>query len=144
MRFSRTDVESLSGPVTSRKPGEEPRVIEQRLASLQQRKRIYQRDAGQCQYCGIDVAFFEAEIDHVHPWARRGPTKVPNMVLACKPCNQLKRAQVIPRELQPDTRHAVTSLWRKLSDECSWPIEASEKHRLHIWDFKHPTRKKKR
>ena len=117
----------------------------ERFASKHQRSIVYKRDAGQCQYCGTDVSFFEMEVDHVHPWSRGGRTIVPNLVTSCKPCNQLKRKQLIPRELQPNTRFAHPSLWRQLPIEnCSWPAEASEKHRIHIWDFKHPIKPKQR
>lgn len=137
-KFWRNDARILSGPVTIRRPGEEPVVLEERTANYNLRSKVYKRDAGQCQYCGKDVAFAESQIDHVHPWYHGGKTQLNNLVLACKSCNGMKGKQLIPRDLQPSTTSALTSLWRRLDTiaGCSWPVEPSESHRIHIWDYK--------
>ena len=70
-------------------------------ASYHQRKHINKRDAGQCQYCGLEVTMAECNIDHVVPRSERGPTNYMNLVLACSSCNELKGGQLIPEELRP-------------------------------------------
>ena len=100
-RFSRVDTEALSGPVYVTKPGRPKQEI--RFAPAWMRRRVYERDGGQCQYCGKPVSLEAAQIDHVHPWYHGGHTVIPNFVTACKPCNQRKSAQLIPDSLRPTT-----------------------------------------
>jgi len=65
------------------------------------RKRVYERDGGQCQYCGTEIAMAECNIDHVIPRRHRGTTRPINLVVACRSCNKLKEGQLIPEELRP-------------------------------------------
>ena len=112
-RFSRTDVVGLSGPVfVRRKDGTRAQA---RFASGPLRKYIYERDGGQCQYCGTEVEMETCQIDHLHPWHHGGKTAPRNFVLACRRCNQLKSAQVIPRGLQPTPIPGAR--WKRLP----WP-----------------------
>ncbi len=97
--FSRVDVVGLSGPVYVRKKGG-PRQ-EQRFASQPLRLYVYNRDGGQCQYCGRQIELDEAQIDHIHPWVRGGRTEPRNFVLSCRNCNGTKSAQDIPMRLRP-------------------------------------------
>mgnify|MGYP001609523784 CR=1 FL=1 len=100
-RFSRVDTEALSGPVYTKRPGQAKQEI--RFAPAMMRRRVYDRDQGQCQYCGSEVTYHEAQIDHVHPWYHGGHSVIPNLVTACKPCNARKSAQLIPDTLRPTT-----------------------------------------
>lgn len=65
------------------------------------RRVIYERDAGQCQYCGVEVAMADCNIDHVYPYGHGGPTWKINLVVACSGCNELKSTQIIPEGFGP-------------------------------------------
>jgi 5-methylcytosine-specific restriction endonuclease McrA len=54
------------------------------------RKNVWLRDKGQCQYCGHKVALTEFTFDHVTPRKLGGKTCWENIVVACTPCNQKK------------------------------------------------------
>ena len=54
------------------------------------RKNLYLRDKGSCQYCGERVPSNAFDFEHVIPKARGGRTRWDNVVVACIPCNQLK------------------------------------------------------
>jgi 5-methylcytosine-specific restriction endonuclease McrA len=76
------------------------------------RRGLWHRDGGVCQYSGRRLQFDEANIDHVIPRSRGGPTSWENCVLADKRVNhrkgdrtpeeaglRLARDPQIPREL---------------------------------------------
>lgn len=71
-----------------------------RFATPQMRKDVFQRDAGQCQYCGKELEYNTCVIDHVIPWPE-GMTVVDNLVVACPKCNEIKLRQFIPINLRP-------------------------------------------
>lgn len=54
------------------------------------RRGVFERDNGQCQYCGVFVHRRAMTIDHVLPVSRGGGTNWKNCVLACQPCNHAK------------------------------------------------------
>lgn len=54
------------------------------------RRGLYLRDGGVCQYSGRALPFDEANIDHVVPRSRGGPTSWENCVLADKRINHRK------------------------------------------------------
>ena len=54
------------------------------------RRNVYLRDRGQCQYCGKNVPMSEFTFDHVLPRAQGGKTKWENIVVACIKCNHHK------------------------------------------------------
>ncbi|MES2706348.1 MAG: HNH endonuclease [Verrucomicrobiota bacterium] len=54
------------------------------------RRGLFQRDGGVCQYSGRALQFDEANIDHVIPRSRGGPTSWENCVLADKRVNHRK------------------------------------------------------
>ncbi len=54
------------------------------------RRGLWQRDGGVCQYSGRRLQFDEANIDHVIPRSRGGPTSWENCVLADKRVNHRK------------------------------------------------------
>lgn len=54
------------------------------------RKNVYLRDKGKCQYCRVKVTLSEFTYDHVLPRSRGGKTTWENIVVSCLPCNQKK------------------------------------------------------
>ncbi|MCP3958032.1 MAG: HNH endonuclease [bacterium] len=54
------------------------------------RKNLYLRDKGRCQYCGDRVPSNAFDFEHVIPKAQGGRTRWENIVVACIPCNQRK------------------------------------------------------
>lgn len=54
------------------------------------RRNVWMRDRGECQYCGRQVASDAFTYDHVTPRSRGGATAWENIVVACLPCNQSK------------------------------------------------------
>jgi 5-methylcytosine-specific restriction endonuclease McrA len=58
-------------------------------------KRATMRDCGKrCVYCGTQLDFDTATLDHVHPLAHGGAHCSGNVVLACTRCNRLKSDQL--------------------------------------------------
>jgi len=55
------------------------------------RKSVWLRDHGTCQYCGLKVSMSEFTYDHVVPQAQGGKTVWTNIVVCCMPCNQKKK-----------------------------------------------------
>lgn len=54
------------------------------------RRNVYLRDKGRCQYCGHRVPSNDFNFEHVVPKAQGGRTTWENIVVACHPCNQRK------------------------------------------------------
>jgi 5-methylcytosine-specific restriction endonuclease McrA len=54
------------------------------------RRNIYERDRGECQYCGKDLARHEITYDHVIPKSQGGDTTWENVVTCCLKCNGKK------------------------------------------------------
>ena len=54
------------------------------------RRNVYLRDKGRCQYCGRRVPSNDFEFEHVIPKCQGGRTRWENIVVACTPCNQRK------------------------------------------------------
>ena len=54
------------------------------------RRNVYRRDEGECQYCGKTITYPKMTIDHVNPRALGGKTNWTNIVTSCKKCNTLK------------------------------------------------------
>lgn len=55
------------------------------------RKSIWLRDKGACQYCATKVTMSEFTYDHVIPISQGGKTVWANIVVCCFGCNQKKR-----------------------------------------------------
>lgn len=55
------------------------------------RKAVFARDGGRCQYCGTGAE----SIDHVVPRSRGGEHAWENVVAACRPCNVRKRDRLL-------------------------------------------------
>lgn len=56
---------------------------------------ILNRDGFKCRYCGIPASDTKLVVDHVIPVADMGPTTPDNLVSACEPCNQGKKAKAL-------------------------------------------------
>lgn len=54
------------------------------------KRNLYARDKGKCQYCLKDVGLHSATIDHIVPRARGGKNEWTNVALACGDCNWKK------------------------------------------------------
>jgi 5-methylcytosine-specific restriction endonuclease McrA len=54
------------------------------------RRRIFERDAHRCVYCGEQFPPEELTIDHVEARVRGGDRSDGNLVTACRACNTLK------------------------------------------------------
>lgn len=54
------------------------------------RRAVYMRDKGRCQYCGDRLSLRDFTIDHVLPTSRGGQTKWDNVVTCCGTCNRRK------------------------------------------------------
>lgn len=55
------------------------------------RKNVWLRDKGCCQYCGTRVSMSDFTYDHVIPQSQGGKTTWENVVVSCMRCNQKKR-----------------------------------------------------
>ena len=55
------------------------------------RRNVWLRDFGHCQYCGVKVSYSEYEEEHVIPRSQGGKTCWDNIVVSCTPCNQKKK-----------------------------------------------------
>jgi 5-methylcytosine-specific restriction endonuclease McrA len=54
-------------------------------------KALYVKQGGLCIYCRTDLQD-KYDVDHIQPLARGGSNWISNLQLACKPCNNQKRA----------------------------------------------------
>lgn len=62
-----------------------------RYVPQKERSAIWNRDQGKCQNCG---SIYALEIDHIKPYAKRGKSKLENLRLLCRNCNQRKGLEV--------------------------------------------------
>ena len=104
MAFSR--LAAAPGPVKVRY-----QPVSDRFCPPKLRRRVFDRDRGQCQYCGRSVAFNRFHVDHVVPHSKGGETVFTNLTTSCRPCNMQKYADEIPDELAPDTAWERPPLW---------------------------------
>lgn len=59
------------------------------------RRKIYERDAYKCQYCGKQLTRFTATLDHVTPVSQGGENSLSNLITACRECNSKKNAKLL-------------------------------------------------
>ena len=62
------------------------------------RKNIFIRDKGKCQYCNKNLSYNSSTIDHVIPRSKGGSSMWNNLVLCCGPCN-IKKGNGAPSEV---------------------------------------------
>lgn len=65
-------------------------VFKRKRAVKFSRDTIYNRDNGQCTYCGIHVSRREFTYDHIIPRVQGGRTTFMNVCVSCQPCNSKK------------------------------------------------------
>lgn len=61
------------------------------------RRNVYERDNGQCQYCGKPLSLNKMTFDHVIPRSQNGLTSWKNIVCSCLKCNTKKGGKT-PKE----------------------------------------------
>ena len=71
-------------------PVERPSYEKRKEISTSTRKRIFERDAYRCRYCGSHM---NLTIDHVLPISQNGPGSDDNLVTCCKTCNSRKHGR---------------------------------------------------
>ena len=54
------------------------------------KENLFVRDSGCCVYCGDEVSYRDATIDHVIPQSRGGVSSFENCVISCSKCNGVK------------------------------------------------------
>lgn len=54
------------------------------------KKNIYKRDQGKCQYCETFLNYSQATIDHINPRSKNGKLSWDNCVISCIRCNHKK------------------------------------------------------
>lgn len=103
------------------------------------RRNIFARDAGQCQYCGNRFSTSEMSLDHVLPRSQGGKTTWQNLVCCCVRCNACKGGRtpeqshmsMIRKPVKPK-RNPVINLrlghdkyasWRAFLDNAYWSVE---------------------
>lgn len=69
-----------------------------RYAPKRVRLFLLQRSEYRCQYCGRQVTWETANIEHIKPWPR-GKTKRENLTVACGTCNKSKLGQKLSPEI---------------------------------------------
>ena len=102
------------------------------------RRNIFARDGGRCQYCGRRFPTPELSLDHVVPRSRGGLSTWLNVVCACTRCNARKGGK-LPREAgmtlvkkpykpksSPVVRLKIAShkyqSWKHFVDEAYWSV----------------------
>ncbi len=103
------------------------------------RRNIFARDRGRCQYCGRNFPSTELSLDHVVPRSYGGQTTWENLVCACVACNVRKGGRT-PREahlklivapIKPNRAPAVTirltsekyASWKQFLNAAYWEVE---------------------
>lgn len=54
------------------------------------KENLFIRDDSKCVYCGKELKFKDATIDHIHPQSKGGRDSFDNCVISCKSCNHEK------------------------------------------------------
>lgn len=102
------------------------------------RRNIFARDNGRCQYCGRRFPTPELTLDHVIPKSRGGKSSWLNLVCACVRCNVRKGGR-LPKEVgmklvrrpyrpksSPVIRLKIASpkyqSWKHFVDEAYWSV----------------------
>lgn len=59
------------------------------------KRTLLERDDYTCQYCGTQLSFSNATVDHVFPRSKGGKTTFENTVISCLPCNTAKGSKLL-------------------------------------------------
>ncbi|HXH32650.1 MAG TPA: HNH endonuclease [Bacteriovoracaceae bacterium] len=90
-----------------------------RYVPLAMRAEVWKRDNGRCQNCNSNFAI---QLDHVQPYMRGGKTKVDNLQLLCRNCNQRKGSipvKIVQTPLYPIHLDLKTSNFKSRIGETS-------------------------
>lgn len=103
------------------------------------RRNIFARDGGTCQFCGVRFPTSELSLDHVMPRSRGGKSTWENLVCCCVRCNARKGGRTprgagmkLIRPPEKPRRNPVISLrlgsdkyasWRAFLDNAYWSVE---------------------
>jgi 5-methylcytosine-specific restriction endonuclease McrA len=103
------------------------------------RRNIFARDRGRCQYCGKRFSTNELSLDHIIPRSQGGASNWQNVVLACVKCNVRKggrtpaeagmRLIAAPRQprrsptLQFRLSDSKYASWRQFLEHAYWNVE---------------------
>lgn len=103
------------------------------------RRNIFARDDGRCQYCGKRFSSSELSLDHVVPTCRGGATTWENLVCACVKCNVRKggrtpgeaRMKLIREPVRPKRSPLLSvklgnpkyASWKSFLDAAYWSVD---------------------
>jgi 5-methylcytosine-specific restriction endonuclease McrA len=103
------------------------------------RRNVYARDEGHCQYCGKRFPTTELTLDHVVPRSRGGGSTWDNLVCCCVACNTRKGGRLpeeaglrLVRKPYKPRRSPLINLrirsekyrsWRHFVNEAYWNVE---------------------
>ena len=106
------------------------------------RRNLYLRDKGQCQYCGRKGEYKEFNIEHIIPQAKGGKLTWKNVALSCFKCNQKKanrtpaqagmtllRKPFKPRWFEIKSTDKVRdkfNSWHELLSDMYWSVELKD------------------
>jgi|SRR5882762_2852828 len=54
------------------------------------RELVYAKCGSRCGYCGLEIAFREMQMDHIHPRVAGGVDHIDNLMPSCRRCNNYK------------------------------------------------------
>tara|TARA_R110001606_G_scaffold179395_1_gene326100 strand:+ start:593 stop:1099 length:507 start_codon:yes stop_codon:yes gene_type:complete len=97
------------------------------------RRNVFWRDSGQCQYCGEKFKFDDLTMDHVLPKSKGGDKSWENIVASCRPCNSKKRNRTPKEARMPllrrphSPRVSLLDLNRNIPIHEDWRIFFKEK-----------------
>jgi len=103
------------------------------------RRNIYARDSGRCQYCGKRYPTSELSLDHIIPKSQGGHTTWENIVCCCVRCNVRKGGRtpeqasmrLIAKPTKPRRSPVITIRladerywsWKQFLDNAYWTVE---------------------
>ena len=90
------------------------------LAGYEVREYLLEKFGRKCAYCGAENT--PLNIDHVHPKAKGGSSRISNLTLACIPCNSRKSARPVELFLaeKPDVlKRVLAQVKRPLKDAAA-------------------------
>ena len=88
------------------------------------RYNIHLRDLFTCQYCGCEVPYDKATMDHVIPRSRGGDTNWLNIVTACQRCNTSKGSEFV----KPNRTPHQPNIYELENKRKRYPIQLRTEH----------------
>ena len=73
-----------------------------RYATRWQRRLVYIRALGRCEYCHRPTSYDQGNVDHVTPWSQGGWSSILNFAFCCPDCNAAKNGRT-PQQWKPVT-----------------------------------------